>query len=1113
MGLLRTSRVVLVVVLTLAALVVSLKAYRVWQTHGDALNRAERDARNATSTLAEHASRTFDGVARALDAVAGLHADVEAGRLNGATAIHEALRSIHGASPVILGIGWTDVAGNRITSSLFRDPPPLNIADEEPFRYHVGNPDRDLHVATPIRSRIDGTWIMPVSRKLVDTNGRFAGIANAILRLDYFTDFYSAIILGPATTVILARSDGTVLVRVPIVVEWVGRSLADELMFRGQPIGSQPATLSAVSPIDRRDRILAYQSTSEFPLVIAATMLHIDALAPYRDAFLWALVEGTLTITMLLAGGAIIVVVVRRRIEAARRLEETGALLESVFAVTNQAIIVFDGDRRAVAWNERCADFFGAGLKLGKGAPLDAMLRELAVDDEYGARDVDASVAESLAAARAGKTVRYVRERPNGVVLEVSWLPLPNGYLAIAHTDITHLKQAEKSLRESEARAARTLDRLKDAVDSLAGPFFLWDAKERLVLANRAATEGPGGDTLIPGTRLADAVGFHVRAGRVPAGVGREDAFIQERLEQIRRADGNIVEIQRADGSWLAAWDRRTQEGGIVSLRVDITRLMQTEIALRESQAQAAAAHARLDDAIESLSNPFLLWDAGERLVVFNQAAIDPLSLSAPPEAEALRVGSRLEDSVRRFVFAGRVPAAVGREEEYVQERLAEIRRGDGRLIEVQLANGRWLVMRDRRMKDGGIVSLRVDITELKEREAELSEARTAADAANRAKSDFLSRMSHELRTPLNAVIGFSQMLQIDRTGNLTNRQRSYCSDIESGGRHLLALVNDVLDLARIESGTDRMSLEQVSPADALASLRTAMTAIAESSGIALSIADPVGVPDCRADDMRLHQILLNLVSNAIKYNRRGGSVDVSVEAIPEGKVRFSVADTGIGISESAQKELFEPFHRLGQEYTGIDGTGIGLSICRRLAEAMGGSIGYRSTAGVGSTFWVDVPVDTAPRLTRADAAGGDDAADAQPAYSAGGSILYVEDNLSNMRLMELLVSALPQVALLTATTPRLGLDLARVHRPDLILLDLHLPGMNGYEMLAHLKAMPETAGIPVVALTAAAMPADIRRGLAAGFVRYLTKPIDVKVFLSAIGEYLPAGSRDNITM
>jgi signal transduction histidine kinase/ActR/RegA family two-component response regulator len=913
--------------------------------------------------------------------------------------------------------------------------------------------------------------------------------------------------------VILARRDGTVLLRLPIVLEWIGRSLADELMFRGQPIGSQPANLSAVSPIDRRDRILAYQSTSEFPLVIAATMLRSEALAPYRDTLLWALVEGTLTIAALLAGGAIIVMVVRRRIEAARILEETGALLESVFAVTNQAIIVFDGDRRAVAWNERCADYFGAGLKLGKGAPLDAMLRGLAGEGEYGTRDVDASVAERLAAAHAGKTVRYERERPNGMVLEVGWLPLPNGYLAIAHTDITHLKQAEKSLRESEARAARTLDRLRDAVDSLAGPIFLWDAEERLVLANKAATEGLGGDTLIPGTKLVDAAGFQVRAGRFPAAVGREDAFIQERLEQIRRADGNIVEIQRADGSWLAAWDRRTQEGGIVSLRVDITRLMQTEIALRESRAQAASAHARLDDAIESLSNPFMLWDAEERLVVFNQAAVDPLSLNAPPEAETLRVGVQLEDSVRRFVFAGHVPAAVGREEEYVQERLAEIRRGDGRLIEVQLADGRWLVMRDRRMKDGGIVSLRVDITELKKREAELSEARAAADAASRAKSDFLSRMSHELRTPLNAVIGFSQMLQIDRTGNLTNRQRSYCSDIESGGRHLLALVNDVLDLARIESGTDRMSLEQVSPADALASLRTAMTAIAERSGIALSIADPVGVPDCRADDMRLHQILLNLVSNAIKYNRRGGSVDVSVEAIPEGKVRFSVADTGIGISESAQKELFEPFHRLGQEYTGIDGTGIGLSICRRLAEAMGGSIGYRSTAGVGSTFWVDVPVDTAPRLTRADVAGGDDAADAQPAYSAGGSILYVEDNLSNMRLMELLVSALPQVALLTATTPRLGLDLARVHRPDLILLDLHLPGMNGYEMLAHLKAMPETAGIPVVALTAAAMPADIRRGLAAGFVRYLTKPIDVKVFLSAIGEYLPAGSRDNITM
>ena len=966
----RTNHIVVVIVLSLVVLVVLSRTYLVWRAHGDALAWADRDTRNATSILAEHASRTFEGVARALDAVADLHAGQATGSAGDPAGIQEALRAIQGGSPVILGIGWTDAAGNRIASSLFRDPPPLNIADQEPFRFHREKPAEGLHVSIPFRSRVDGTWIMPVSRRLVDASGQFAGIGNAVLRLDYFLDFYRAINLGPGTSVILARHDGVVLVRVPMVVDWIGRSLAGSMMFQGQSIGSLPANLATTSPIDQRERILAYRATSEFPLVIAATMLREDALAPLRDELLRALVEGALMIVALLTGGWIIATVVRRRAAAARELEETGALLESVFAVTNQAIIVFDRDRRAVAWNERCAEYFGEGLKLGKGAPLQAMLRALAAGGEYGARDVDASVAERLAAAYAGKTVRYERERPNGMIIEASWLPLPNGFLAIAHSDITHLKQAEKALRESEARTARTLALLKDAVDSLADPFFLWDAEERLVLVNKVAAAAPGGDMLVPGTRLADAIAHHVRMGRFPAGVGREEPYIEERLAQIRRADGEVVEVERADGTWLATWDRRTQEGGIVSLRVDIT--------------------------------------------------------------------------------------------------------------------------------------------ELKTREAELAAARLAADTANGAKSDFLSRMSHELRTPLNAVIGFSQMMQLDRTGNLTDRQQGYCRDIESGGRHLLALVNDVLDLARVESGKDRMSLERVSPGDALASLGAAMTAIAEQSGVVLRIADPAGVPDCRADDMRLHQILLNLVSNAVKYNRRGGSVDVAAEAVPEGGVRFVVSDTGIGISEAAQTELFEPFHRLGQEYSGIDGTGIGLAICRRLAEAMGGSIGLRSAVGAGSTFWVDLPVDASPALAPQEAATeAGEAAFALPACPAGGSILYVEDNPSNMRLMELLVSVLPQVALLTATTPAHGLDLARAHRPDLILLDLHLPDMNGYEMLAHLKAMPETAAIPVVALTAAAMPSDIRRGLAAGFFRYLTKPIDVKELLSAIGECLPLVSDD----
>ncbi|MSP48473.1 MAG: response regulator [Alphaproteobacteria bacterium] len=646
-----------------------------------------------------------------------------------------------------------------------------------------------------------------------------------------------------------------------------------------------------------------------------------------------------------------------------------------VFATTNQAIIVFDRDLRAVAWNELYTKMLGGTRELGRGTTFESIFRAMSKGGEYGAGDSEAFVAERLKMAQAALPLRYERTRPNGTVLDVSWLPLPNGFLAISLADITYLKRTEIAIRESEARAAQALARLRDAVESLADPFYLWDAEERLVVANNAATKVAGGDILTPGVRLEDVLAHRARLGLFPGAIGREDAYVRERLAQIRGATGEPTEVERADG--------------------------------------------------------------------------------------------------------------------------------------------RWLSMRDRRTADGGLVNLIVDITEAKQREAELAAARLAADAANRAKSDFLSRMSHELRTPLNAVIGFAQMLQIDRRDALTAKQREYCQDVESAGRHLLALVNDVLDLARIESGNERLSVERVAAADALAGVGGAMTTIAERAGIELRIDAAADVPDLRADDRRLHQILLNLVSNGIKYNRKGGSVRVSVEVAAGDRVRFVVADTGIGIAADRQKELFEPFHRLGQEHSAVDGTGIGLTICKRLAEAMGGSIGFSSAAGRGSVFWVELPADTSTSAAGAGAAAeASDPPSAETAAHPGGfSLLYVEDNPSNMRLMEHLVSILPRVGLLTASNPRLGLELARAHRPDIILLDLHLPDMSGYEMFEHLKAMPETRDIPVMALSAAAMPNDIRRGLAAGFVRYLTKPIDVKEFLGAIGEYIPLGAAEEETL
>ena len=665
--------------------------------------------------------------------------------------------------------------------------------------------------------------------------------------------------------------------------------------------------------------------------------------------------------------------------------------------------------------------------------------------------------------------------------------------------DITERKRFEEALRDAEARASQAHARLVDAIDSLADAFLLWDTEDRLVLRNAAAeaADGEDGRSLVPGVQFEDMMVKRVRAGRVPAAIGREDDYIRGRLAQHRNPSGQAIEQQFDDGTWVSIRERRTRDGAIVSIRTDITELKRREAELMVARAEAEQAKARLIDAIESLQDGFLLWDSDERLVLSNQAVAQMDETAGFP----IQPGDSFEALITRQAESGRIPAAIGREAEYVQERLMQHRNPTGLPVEVKFGDGRWISVRRQRTRDGGVVVVRTDVTEVKQREAELIAARAEADAANHAKSEFLSRMSHELRTPLNAIIGFAQMLALDRQRNLSGEQREFCNFIISGGKHLLSLVNEVLDLARIEAGSLKLSLERVVVATSLADVSHTMMPMAGKAEIELVVAQTPDIPDVRADELRLRQILINLVSNAIKYNRPGGSVRLSAAHTDRGRVRFEIVDTGIGISTEQQADLFQPFQRLGAEYTTVEGTGIGLAICKRLVEAMGGTIGFMSTRGKGSTFWIELPVETTRTVTEDP---GDLMQAAAPRATAGGyTLLYVEDNPANLRLMEHLMAGLPNVSMLAAPTPQLGLELAAAHKPDIIVLDLNLPGMSGYEVLARLKALPETCQIPVMALTAAALPRDIERGMAAGFFRYLTKPLDIKSFLVTIDEVL----------
>jgi signal transduction histidine kinase/ActR/RegA family two-component response regulator len=398
----------------------------------------------------------------------------------------------------------------------------------------------------------------------------------------------------------------------------------------------------------------------------------------------------------------------------------------------------------------------------------------------------------------------------------------------------------------------------------------------------------------------------------------------------------------------------------------------------------------------------------------------------------------------------------------------------------------------ERRTQEGGVVTTIFDVTDDVQHQEALRQAQQLAEAASSAKSEFLASMSHELRTPLNAILGFAQLLQRDRKTPLTDRQKDRVEHVLKGGEHLLRLIDDVLDLARIESGRVLVSLERIALAEVLSEVKETLDPIAMRADMRVSVAAlPPGAENVNADRTRLKQILMNYGSNAIKYGRRGGTATFSAR-VCEGGVRISVSDDGSGIARAKQAVLFQPFQRAGQEAGPIEGTGIGLAISKRLAELMGGTVGLESTEEVGSTFWVELPAP-ATELAQPEVVSGALATSAlNGAEGPRYLILYVEDNPSNVAFMRDLIADFERVELVIAPTAELGLEIARARTPDVVLMDINLPGMSGIEASALLKHWPETRDIPVVALTAAAMIRDVARLSGAGFYRYLTKPVKV---------------------
>jgi len=652
-----------------------------------------------------------------------------------------------------------------------------------------------------------------------------------------------------------------------------------------------------------------------------------------------------------------------------------------------------------------------------------------------------------------------------------------------------------------QERAAPPPDVFRRLLETSPDAVIVTDVSGRIVFANEQAElmfgyrpeelVGNTVDMLVP-ERLRGAHAVHRErfsaAPRVrPMGSGLA-LFGQKRNGEQFPVEISLSPVTVGDDTLLSANIR------------DITERVTSEAAVRRLQGQ-------LLSAVESIQGAFGLFDDGDRLVLCNSAY---RQIMGRPQTGEL-VGKTFDELLTASVAAGAFDLDASCAEDLVARWRVHHACPAGAL-HVKTPSGDSLRVVERKTAEGGVVATIWNVTDEVTQEDALREARSRAEAASAAKTEFLASMSHELRTPLNAILGFAQLLRRDKKTPLSSRQHERVEHVLAGGEHLLRLIDDVLDLSRIEAGRVLISLEPVTIAPVLDEVKDTLDSLAAKSGRASEISVSIALPDPEtrevvADRTRFKQVLLNYGSNAIKYGKNGGKVAFEVQ-VRGNSARISVTDDGIGIALDKQAVVFQPFQRAGQETGPIEGTGIGLVISKRLAELMHGEVGFESEPGRGSCFWIDLPLhSSSPGANAGLAQATSPRADREQSVGRGSRrrqvVVYVEDNPSNIAFMADLLDELGHVELLSAPSAELGIELVRARRPDAVIMDINLPGMSGFEATRRLTAWPETRDIPVVALSAAALLRDATRVGGGGFYRYLTKPVKVDELTTLLEELL----------
>jgi len=718
------------------------------------------------------------------------------------------------------------------------------------------------------------------------------------------------------------------------------------------------------------------------------------------------------------------------------------------------------------------------------GETYEDFIRAFAESTNVGAEhDIDEWVAERI--SEFDLETKDLEMHRNDQWVQVRKYRMDDGGMMVLYSDITELKKREQALRDSE-------DRFRTITDAIPAMIAYNDTDLRFQFANKYF------ETI--GVDPKQIIGKKFQEVFAPEMFSRVEPYIEKTLTGkpvtydnfIPASDGEVMYTQV---SLIPDFDEAGDVQGMFVLSFDITDRKQSEEAVESAKGalDIAQSIAKIGSWERNFAEKSIYW-SDEHYRIFG---LDPqgkkidvdqfFNLIHPDDRE------RMENIA---------PTDIGEiDGNYSND--FRIVRPDGT---ERMIHGEGEILFDEQNHPIGIRGTSQDITERKRVEEALEVARHEAEFANKAKSDFLSSMSHELRTPMNAILGYAQLLLQNKKEPLQGRQTKQVSQILKSGQHLLKLINDILDLAKIESGRVALDFMKVETSEVIEECIGVISSLAERHNIEIKSSEYAGSDlVVFADQTRINQALLNLLSNAIKYNIPGGSIKVTCAPTSNQKIRIAVEDTGIGIPIERQAEIFEPFSRLGADQMGIEGTGIGLTITKQLIELMDGEIGFHSTFEEGSTFWIELPISisniTEERPSQFSSQSLEKVYGISP--KALHVLLYIEDDSSNLHLMEEFVDNVPYLHLLTATSAEDGLEIARTAFPDIIIMDINLPGMSGIDAMAFLSNHQDTKGIPVIALSAAAMPHDIQKGKEAGFFNYLTKPFDIEEVLENINKAL----------